>query len=60
MEYQAMIAILDYGLRNVHAFANIYKLMNHNGRRETGLSLIDYVKKAEGLGAGEVVINSID
>ena len=37
-----------------------YELMTHNGTRRTGLSAFDAAEKAERLGAGEVVINSID
>ncbi|MCL1789095.1 MAG: imidazole glycerol phosphate synthase subunit HisF [Oscillospiraceae bacterium] len=37
-----------------------YKVMQGAGIVETGLNLIDWVKKAEQLGAGEICLNSID
>jgi cyclase len=37
-----------------------YKVYIHNGRKNTGLLVNDYVKKMQELGAGEIVITSID
>lgn len=37
-----------------------YELFIHNGRKATGLGPVEFAKAAEDLGAGEVVINSID
>jgi cyclase len=39
---------------------NGYELFIHNGTKATGLSPVEFARKAEGLGAGELVINSID
>jgi len=37
-----------------------YELFIHNGRKGTGRSPVEFAKTAEDLGAGELVINSID
>lgn len=40
--------------------SDAYHVWTHNGARSTGLSALDVAKQAEQLGAGEIVINSID
>ncbi len=35
-------------------------VFSHGGRKDTGLDAIDWAKKAVSLGAGEIVLNSID
>jgi cyclase len=35
-------------------------VFSHGGRKDTGLDAIDWAKKAVQLGAGEIVLNSID
>ena len=35
-------------------------VFSHGGRKDTGLDAIDWAKKAVALGAGEIVLNSID
>jgi cyclase len=37
-----------------------YEVWIHNASKPTGMSPVDFAKQAENLGAGEVVINSID
>ena len=37
-----------------------YEIVTHGGRTRTGLDAIEWAKKGEGLGAGELVVNSID
>jgi imidazole glycerol-phosphate synthase subunit HisF len=37
-----------------------YELRTHNASRSTGLCPVEFARKAEGLGAGEIVVNSID
>ncbi|MBN1664245.1 MAG: imidazole glycerol phosphate synthase subunit HisF [Deltaproteobacteria bacterium] len=37
-----------------------YEVWTHNATRSAGLSPVDFAKQAEDLGAGEVVVNSID
>jgi cyclase len=37
-----------------------WEVFSHGGRKDTGLDAIDWAKKAVQLGAGEIVLNSID
>jgi cyclase len=37
-----------------------YEIVTHGGRKHTGLDAIDWAKRGERLGAGELVVNSID
>lgn len=37
-----------------------WKLFTHNGTRATGLDAVDFARRAEAAGAGEIVVNSID
>ncbi|TKB65781.1 MAG: glycosyl amidation-associated protein WbuZ [Nitrospira sp.] len=37
-----------------------YEVYTHNGGRKTGLDPAEFAKQAEALGAGEIVVNSID
>lgn len=37
-----------------------YEIVTHGGRTKTGLDAIEWAKKGERLGAGELVVNSID
>jgi cyclase len=39
---------------------NGYEVRTHNGRTKTGRLVADCVRQAESLGAGEIVVNSID
>ena len=54
---QSVVVIMDVkksaGLKENEIFTR-------NGTRETGLSPVDFAKKCESLGAGEIVIQSID
>jgi len=37
-----------------------YEVFTHNGKQATGINPIKFAKEIEGLGAGEIIINSID
>jgi len=37
-----------------------YEIFTHNGRKKSGLDPVEFARKAENLGVGELVINSID
>lgn len=37
-----------------------YEVYTHNGKRATGINPFDFAEKAQKLGAGEIIINSID
>lgn len=53
---QSVVAVLDVKKK----FLGGYEIYTHNGKISTGINPLDYVKKIEDLGAGEIVINSID
>lgn len=53
---QSVVAILDVKKK---LFGG-YEIYTHNGKNSTGINPIDFVQKIEKLGAGEIVINSID
>lgn len=41
-------------------FCNRYEVHPHNGTKKTGITPSEFARGAEDLGAGEVVVNSID
>lgn len=53
---QSVVVILDVKKKLLGG----YDIYINNGKKNTGVNLYDFVKKLESLGAGEIVINSID
>lgn len=54
---QSVVVVLDVKKK---MFGGQYELYTHNGQKSTGIDPINYVKKMQDFGAGEIVINSID
>ncbi len=54
---QSIVVVLD--VRKTGLLRR-YEVFTHNGSRATGLSPVDFARKAESLGAGEILVNSID
>jgi cyclase len=54
---QSVVVVID---AKIKAAGRGYEIWSHNGTRATGLSPVTFAKEAERLGAGEIVINSID
>jgi len=54
---QSVIIVIDIK-RNL--YTGNYKICTHNGQKPTNLDLLEFTKKMENLGAGELIINSID
>jgi imidazole glycerol-phosphate synthase subunit HisF len=52
---QSVVAVLDVRRRN-----SGWEMFTHNGTRATGLDPVAFARRAEDLGAGEIVVNSID
>ncbi len=52
---QSIVVVLD-----VRRTARDWEVYTHNGTRATGCRVSDLARQAEALGAGEVVVNSID
>lgn len=54
---QSVVVVMD--VKNAGS-DNKYTVWTHNGRNLTGVSAVDFAEQVKELGAGEVVINSID
>jgi cyclase len=54
---QSVVVVLDVKKR---LFSKEYDVWTHNGTRNTKRSVLDAATEAEALGAGEIVVNSID
>ena len=52
---QSVVVIIDVK----KGFLGGYEVFTHNGKKKASVKLIDFIKKVEELGAGEIVINSI-
>jgi cyclase len=53
---QSVIVVLDVKKKLLGG----YEVYTHNGKKATGINLFKFVEDAQKLGAGEIVINSID
>ncbi len=53
---QSVIVVLDVKKKLLGG----YEIYTHNGKKSTGINPIKFAKEIEGLGAGEIIINSID
>lgn len=54
---QSVVVVLDVRRK---IFGNQYELMIYNATKETGIDPVVFAKHCESLGAGEIVVNSID
>ena len=54
---QSVVVVLDVKKR---IFSKEYDVFTHNGKKNTKRDVVDVAKQAQALGAGEIVINSID
>jgi cyclase len=54
---QSIVVVLDVKKSGI---LRHYELFTHNGSRATGLNPADFARMAETLGAGEILVNSID
>ena len=54
---QSVVVVLDAKKKRL---SSKYTVVTHNGKKTTKLAVAEYAKKMESLGAGEIVINSID
>jgi cyclase len=53
---QSVIVVLDIKKKLLGG----YEIYTHNGKKSTGINPIEFAKELEALGAGEIIINSID
>lgn len=54
---QSIVAVMD--VKKIGLFRR-YEVFTHNGTKATGLDPVNFAKRLEAEGAGEVVVNSID
>ena len=54
---QSVVIVIDV---KKHPLTGKYEIRTYNGQKSTGLSPFDFAVRMEKLGAGEIVINSID
>jgi cyclase len=54
---QSVVIVLDV---KKHTLTGKYEIRTHNGMKSTGLNPFEFAENVERLGAGEIVINSID
>jgi imidazole glycerol-phosphate synthase subunit HisF len=52
---QSVVVVIDVRRKGAG-----YTVFTHNGSRATGLDAVDFARRAEAAGAGEIVVNSID
>jgi imidazole glycerol-phosphate synthase subunit HisF len=55
---QSIVVVMD--VKKKGFIGSRYEVYTHNGTRSTGLSPVEFAKRVQALGAGEVVINAID
>ena len=55
---QSIVFIMD--IKKNRFRKNLYQLFTHNGSKNTGLDPIETAKEMESIGAGEIVVNSIN
>ena len=61
--FGAQCVVLSMDVLAVSASTSVpsgYEIVTHGGRTRPGLDAIEWAKRGEGLGAGELVVNSID
>ncbi len=54
---QSVVVVIDAKKK---LLSSKYEVYMHNAKKSTGLNAVDWAKKVEDLGAGEIVINCID
>lgn len=59
-DYGSQCCVVSIDAKNANAMPSGYRVMVDNGIRATDVDLLEWSKKAESLGAGEIMINNID
>lgn len=55
---QSVVVVLD--VKRIGLLNKRYEVFTHNGKRATGIAAVEFARRAETLGAGEILLNSID
>lgn len=57
---QCMVVAIDARRRERESAAGGWEVFTHGGRRNTGWDAVEWAARAEGLGAGEILLTSMD
>jgi len=57
---QCMVVSIDARRRDAHDASKGWEVFTHGGRRPTGLDALEWTAQAEDLGAGEILLTSMD
>lgn len=57
---QAVVLSMDIRADGSGSLPSGYEIVTHGGRRATGMDALEWARRGEALGAGEIVVNSID
>lgn len=57
---QAVVLSMDIRAAGAGSVPSGYEIVTHGGRRDTGMDALEWARRGEALGAGEIVVNSID
>ena len=57
---QVLVLSVDARRSNAQGITSGYEVTTMGGRQSTGIDAIDWVKQAQELGAGEILLNSMD
>jgi cyclase len=60
LRFGAQCVVLSVDARRSPDTPSGFAVTSHGGRRESGLDLLEWVTRGEQLGAGEIVVNSMD
>ncbi|MCF6254621.1 MAG: imidazole glycerol phosphate synthase subunit HisF, partial [Thiomicrorhabdus sp.] len=57
---QCIVVAIDAKKVSAEGEENRWKIFTHGGRKETGIDAVEWAKKMESLGAGEILLTSMD
>lgn len=57
---QAVVLSMDIRAAGDGSMPSGYEIVTHGGRHATGMDALEWARRGEALGAGEIVVNSID
>ena len=60
MRFGSQCVVLSVDARRSNTARSGFEVTSHGGRQATGLDLIEWVVRGQALGAGEIVVNSMD
>jgi cyclase len=60
LRFGSQCVVLSVDARRSSSTPSGFAVTSHGGRQETGLDLLEWVTRGERLGAGEIVVNSMD